>query len=684
MLPKIITTVASIVGVGCAALSAPTHPNRMNEMHVDHANGEQSDYKTYRLSHLVEIEHLSTHSAHHFAIVAERKTNLAINKHQIHYKWLDVETGAARPFGPVSLLRLRGYRVAPKPNGNEEILAPSWAPSGRKVAVHDIHNDSEAVVVAYRGKRGNIAERRIFNTQHNIIQIAWVTDTSVRVDERICVSDRAQKARRSALLTPAYVPYLHGLYSQRHVCDEWETRASIIAIEELRDSPANTKDKLPIHQVRLVSDLDEQGLSERRGISYQSNTDAEEWIYCELAPCRQGVVEAWRHGSSPDVLFLAVTGGNRQRQSMHAWNPENGSVRILVDDERKFYQCGQADTYSVCVSESPKYPPRVVKFKDANNIESMYEPNATLFRAESFRIQPMEWSDGYGNTAAGHLVYPVNFAPNQTYPLVVVQYRSRGFLRGGTGGEYPIFEIAAEGFFVLSFDRPDDHRLEQSVKSNTDLIRAEWADLYKRKRVLNALNIKIDELVERGLVDKKRIAITGLSDGADTVNYALTHSKLFSCAIVSGGLWSPSSYHLMSRSAQSVNTLRGFGHPDSDDGWNWANISPALNLDVFKAPLLVNDSDAEFLLSIESYRAIEQSGLAIEVHTYRDEFHVKRKPTNLAEIRQRNIDWLRFWLLNKEVDSASEPNQYVRWRLMRNVHCTKLRDEKEGIPHYCH
>src|SRR3546814_4567827 len=47
--------------------------------------------------------------------------------------------------------------------------------------------------------------------------------------------------------------------------------------------------------------------------------------------------------------------------------------------------------------------------------------------------------------------------PFLSYPLVVVQYDTRGFLRGGTGDEYPIQALAASGFAVLSVSRPIDY-----------------------------------------------------------------------------------------------------------------------------------------------------------------------------------------------------------------------------------
>src|SRR3546814_7717574 len=52
------------------------------------------------------------------------------------------------------------------------------------------------------------------------------------------------------------------------------------------------------------------------------------------------------------------------------------------------------------------------------------------------------------------LVYPVNYDRRKKYPLIVVQYISRGFLRGGVGDEFPIQVFANRGYAVLSIQRP--------------------------------------------------------------------------------------------------------------------------------------------------------------------------------------------------------------------------------------
>src|SRR3546814_16462984 len=63
-------------------------------------------------------------------------------------------------------------------------------------------------------------------------------------------------------------------------------------------------------------------------------------------------------------------------------------------------------------------------------------------------------SDLFGTETFGDLVYPVNYDRRKKYPLIVVQYISRGFLRGGVGDEFPIQVFANRGYAVLSIQRP--------------------------------------------------------------------------------------------------------------------------------------------------------------------------------------------------------------------------------------
>src|SRR3546814_3673442 len=83
------------------------------------------------------------------------------------------------------------------------------------------------------------------------------------------------------------------------------------------------------------------------------------------------------------------------------------------------------------------------------------------------RAQRIMLKSSVGIQAFGDLVYPADYRAGQRYPLIVVQYESRGFLRGGTGDEFPIQAFASNGFSVLSIQRPAPVGDRKSTRMNS-------------------------------------------------------------------------------------------------------------------------------------------------------------------------------------------------------------------------
>src|SRR5690606_31417193 len=119
--------------------------------------------------------------------------------------------------------------------------------------------------------------------------------------------------------------------------------------------------------------------------------------------------------------------------------------------------------------------------------------------------------------------------------------RSRGFLRGGVGGEYPIHALAARGYFVLSVDRTDNRDLLARLPAAQSQLVTELdgSELRMKQTQLEGLLRRIGD---RNIVDPARIAITGLSDGAETVFWMISQTDLFAAAVSSSPPVDPSGY----------------------------------------------------------------------------------------------------------------------------------------------
>jgi hypothetical protein len=59
---------------------------------------------------------------------------------------------------------------------------------------------------------------------------------------------------------------------------------------------------------------------------------------------------------------------------------------------------------------------------------------------------------------------------------------------------------------------------------------------------------------------------------------------------------------------------------------------------------------------------------------YANEEHLKNKPKHRYEIYERNVDWLNFWLKDKEDPALAKAEQYTRWRKLRREEAVGLSD----------
>ena len=390
---------------------------------------------------------------------------------------------------------------------------------------------------------------------------------------------------------------------------------------------------------------------------------------CGAAECHGQLTQSWWLNGR--LIFQRMEGSAYSLPALYEWRPGSSAVRLIYRLDGKLESCALAQAALICLQESPTAPRKLVSIAlDKGKVSTLYDPNPQFVQFTLGRVERIEWQDGYGNDAFGHLVYPAGYVAGRPYPLVIVQYRSRGFLNGGVGDEYPIFPLAAAGFLVLSFDSPDDLRLAaryplDNLQDLAALEAKEWQDGYQFRRKLNALNLILDRLAQRGLVDPKRVGITGLSDGASTTDYALFNSTRFAAAAISGD-WTPESYLL-----QASEPLRAFtrSYLAADSGRQamerWAGYALSDHAQQVQTPLLIQVSDTELVQTTPLFVSLKDAQKPVEAYVFPDEYHIKWQPQHKLAVAERAIDWFRFWLLGEEDRAPGKADQYARWHRLR-------------------
>lgn len=394
------------------------------------------------------------------------------------------------------------------------------------------------------------------------------------------------------------------------------------------------------------------------------------------------ILDLWWRQTGQEVVFLRRSGPSYSRLGLYGWSPSTGGLRRILRTDGWLSDCTPAGDRLICLYETWTQPRKIASVSlEDGSIKTIFDPNPEFARLRFPKIEKLEWEDAYGNPTFGHLVYPITYEPQHDYPLVIVTYRSRGFLRGGTGDEFPIYPLSAEGFFVMSHDMPTDHA--RLAKASNTAIKMDKVR-YRRKTTLSAQEIIIEKLAGAGLIDKTRVAITGLSDGAAQVSYALTHSDIHLAAAIATyiGSFSSSLYYMDNEHYRALWRYTQFNGllPDNPDS-GLKETSIGLNAARITTPLLINTSDAEMRASVENFIRLEEANKPVEMYVYPGEHHMKWRPNHRLAVYQRNIQWLKFWLKGEEEDDPVSPGQYERWRKMRDTQCERLNGD--DAPWYC-
>ena len=390
---------------------------------------------------------------------------------------------------------------------------------------------------------------------------------------------------------------------------------------------------------------------------------------------------SWLPGRN-EVVFQRADGQSPSMSGIYSWTPGTDKVRTIIQTEDLLADCKVLTSHrAICLRERWTRPTTIVSVNlDSGEIETIYDPNPEFDDIQFSEIEKIEWTDMFGNPTHGHLVYPLDYKPGRRYPLVITTYRSVGFLRGATGDEYPTHVLAANGFMVLSYSMPSAWR--RGAVMGLDFHQFQLKDKYERRSTLSSQEKILDMLTERGLVDPDRVAITGLSNGAVQVMYALANTNRFNAGIASSIFDWHASYYQRPREERALRRQAMGGTPEDDEYGLYKAYSLGQNAEQVEAPLLVHVSDHELMGSVEAFARLQDAGKPVEMYVFPDEYHLKWQPQHRLAIYRRNVQWLKFWLMDEEEDNPVSPSQYDRWREMRDERCAW--DEPNGDrPAYC-
>ena len=636
------------------------------------------------LRELVEIADLAVPTASPAGdVVAFRTTRASIARNGYDIAWHVVETGSGR----VRRIAAGGEPIIVEP-GLVSAEPPVWSPDGRWIYYRALHDGS---VQLWRSAVDGSGSQAVTAEAGDVLSLSPSGDGRgivYRVGPARSAIEQAELAEYdSGILVDDHVELgqnvfrgaiVNGRRATQRLTGSWFRRGNILwaraprvrrlDLATLASSDAAGEDIPAPADGARPQPIARSAAGDRAMASWDGAQGTFEvvragpggaTIPCPAPGCGPSRVgwAAWRPGR--DQLLFATT-DRAFVQTLWLWDLPSGRTRELLrgggllsggkDDNSP---CAVLRIEAICVVSDPRTPPRLEAIDlETGTSRLLMDPNAALHAGRQPWTERLSWQGADGREFTGVLFLPEG-APARPLPLFVNYYRCEGFIRGGIGDEWPFALMASSGI--------------ASVCINATRVSGPQDSVANYRAALGGIEALIDILEGRGLVDRHRVGMGGLSFGSEVTFWTLIHSDLLSAASVATPGIEPVNYWFNNvRGRDHGAILRrawGLGAPDETPE-RWRLISAALNVERIRAPLLLQLSELESRYGVELYTRLSHSRTPTELHVFPDEAHVKVQPRHRLAVYRRNLDWFRFWLQDRVDADPARAAQYARWRAL--------------------
>jgi dipeptidyl aminopeptidase/acylaminoacyl peptidase len=249
-------------------------------------------------------------------------------------------------------------------------------------------------------------------------------------------------------------------------------------------------------------------------------------------------------------------------------------------------------------------------------------------------VKSLHWrNDGYN--VQGWLLYPRDFDPSKTYPMIVEVHGGPG---AAVQSEWPhpgdfAIALSGAGYFVFQPNpRGSFGQGESFTRANVrDFGYGDFHDVLAG----------VDEALRVAPVDSNRLGLTGWSYGGFMTMWGVTQTNRFKAAMAGAGIANYLSYYGENKIDQWM--IPFFGKSVYDDPEIYAKSSPITFIKNVKTPTLVivGDSDGECPTpqSYEFWHALKTLGVETQLVVYEHEGHHFASPAHQRDRIRRTVAW---------------------------------------------
>ena len=412
-----------------------------------------------------------------------------------------------------------------------------------------------------------------------------------------------------------------------------------------------------------LTGIDDLEKSERIKKTYCAEVDVENGALAKVTEDSAVALKAWDQKNGDLLLYANVTRFIKvpvKGSPIIAYRKENGTWR------KAFTQAPAAEDSKVVITlkEGMNQPPHLMAEDIVNHhTADLLDLNPQFKQLQLGKEELFKYTDKLGHGWTGGLYYPVDYQSGKRYPLVIQTHDfnpNKFWIVGPYTTSYAAQPLAGRGMFVL--------QLEELAAYEGSVLNAQ-SSINEVKFHMAEYESAIDELDNRGLIDRQHVGIMGFSRTCWYVKYILTHSHYhIAAASVADGV----DYGYVQDSV--INFFDGdsilggrFWGPSRS---NWLKESPGFNLDKVHTPLYIIAARLEgAILDAEWFSGLRRLNKPVEfVLLAEDGDHPVVKPWEIRVSAQGSVEWFDFWLKGEENPDSAKKEQYSRWHELRSLH----------------
>lgn len=400
----------------------------------------------------------------------------------------------------------------------------------------------------------------------------------------------------------------------------------------------------------------------------------EDLDWCELSLTGHDAAPLFHLLGDGRVLINKTIGGGYRGlyEVKDACRLEQTDVHVYPEGNISMARFAADGESVVFVHDGLTRPPEIYiwrKRKGANRLTSL---NHQLADRRLPLASEVHWKSKDGTAVRGWLLVPPELTRNQN-PLPLIT-----FIHGGPSTPMPLgfaehfwkwpypFEVCALHGIAVFFP---------NYRGNTTFGRPFASPARIDGAPVEDIVSGIENLIEEGIADRQRLAISGFSWGAWLGPIVMTRYKEFQAASFAEGAGNfVTVYDLMSGNVNHGVHDDIVGASLYDDPKHYLRLSPALHFRGLRTASLFEAGGQSAAIFMMGYpKAAKYAGMPTKFVIYPQTGHNPSRPRIQMESATRNLDWFRFWLQDYEDPDKEKAEQYSRWRKMRLASETELK-----------